>query len=292
MEVRSSGNMARVAEYYQENPTSSQRAASLELGISRSSLQRMMSDLKLFPYKIQQFQELSQWDKDRRLRFATAIRQALASGRLDSDRIWFSDEAHFHLSGYVNKQNYRHWGTENPRIFRTSVQCPQRVTVWCAISSVGIIGPWFFSENVNRESYQEAIRDKFVPEAQGLEAYEGYWFQQDGATPHTTNENLELLDEHFHGRVIARNYQTRYGCGYEWPPNSPDLNPCDFYLWGKLKDRVYSTQPDNLTQLRARIQEEIEDISQAECSRVISNFKKRIEKVYEADGSHIEQYHM
>jgi hypothetical protein len=26
-----------------------------------------------------------------------------------------TDEAHFHLSGYVNKQNYRYWAAENRR---------------------------------------------------------------------------------------------------------------------------------------------------------------------------------
>ena len=27
-----------------------------------------------------------------------------------------SDEAHFHLGGYFNKQNRRIWGSENPKI--------------------------------------------------------------------------------------------------------------------------------------------------------------------------------
>ena len=29
----------------------------------------------------------------------------------------FSDEAHFDLAGYVNKQNYRIWGTENSYVY-------------------------------------------------------------------------------------------------------------------------------------------------------------------------------
>ncbi|GBL97863.1 hypothetical protein AVEN_87314-1, partial [Araneus ventricosus] len=33
--------------------------------------------------------------------------------------------------------------------------------------------------------------------------------------------------------VISRSILTA------WPPCSPDLNPCDFWLWGFLKDRVY-----------------------------------------------------
>ena len=32
-------------------------------------------------------------------------------------KIIFSDEAQFHLGGYVNKQNCRIWGTENPHAY-------------------------------------------------------------------------------------------------------------------------------------------------------------------------------
>jgi hypothetical protein len=30
-----------------------------------------------------------------------------------------------------------------------------------------------------------------------------------------------------------------------WPARLPDLNPCDFFFWGCLKDRVYSSNPLN-----------------------------------------------
>jgi hypothetical protein len=35
-----------------------------------------------------------------------------------------------------------------------------------------------------------------------------------------------------------------------WPPRSPDLNPCDFYLWGKLKSVVYANNPHDLEALK------------------------------------------
>jgi hypothetical protein len=31
------------------------------------------------------------------------------------DNVWMSDEAPFHLSGYVNKYNFRYWTTANPQ---------------------------------------------------------------------------------------------------------------------------------------------------------------------------------
>jgi hypothetical protein len=30
------------------------------------------------------------------------------------DHLIMSDEARFHFNGYVNKQNFRYWATENP----------------------------------------------------------------------------------------------------------------------------------------------------------------------------------
>ncbi len=42
----------------------------------------------------------------------------------------------------------------------------------------------------------------------------------------------------------------------EWPPRSPDLTPCDFSLWGIIKDRVYAQNPRNINHLKSLIQEE------------------------------------
>ena len=36
---------------------------------------------------------------------------------ISAKKIIFSNEAHFDLGGYVNKQNYCIWGTENPHAY-------------------------------------------------------------------------------------------------------------------------------------------------------------------------------
>ena len=63
-----------------------------------------------------------------------------------------TDKAHFHLNGFVNKQNFRYWGVENPRIVNEKKLHPQRVTMWCAITCDRIIDPYFFE---NTEGFQK-----------------------------------------------------------------------------------------------------------------------------------------
>jgi hypothetical protein len=45
-----------------------------------------------------------------------------------------------------------------------------------------------------------------------------------------------------------------------WPPRSPDLNPCDFYLWGYLKNRANLPMPKSILELKAIIAREMKNI--------------------------------
>jgi hypothetical protein len=35
-----------------------------------------------------------------------------------------------------------------------------------------------------------------------------------------------------------------------WPGHSPDLNPCNFFFWGCLKDKVYNSNARKEEELR------------------------------------------
>ncbi|PNF24978.1 hypothetical protein B7P43_G08803 [Cryptotermes secundus] len=76
--------------------------------------------------------------------------------------VFFSDEAHFHLSRYGSKQNMRYWSGNNPRELHERPLHSDKVTVWCALSRVGVIGPYFFEEDnhgitVNSQRYVDMI---------------------------------------------------------------------------------------------------------------------------------------
>jgi len=56
-----------------------------------------------------------------------------------------------------------------------------------------------------------------------------------------------------------------------WLPNSPDLNPVDYRVWGVLQKRVYRQNIQTLDELRQRITEEWEHMDQ----RIIGNAVKQ-----------------
>ena len=281
-------NIEKAREVFERSPQKSLRRAAQQVGISHTSLHRIVTrDLHLFPYKIQTHQPLSQQGITKRLEFANVFINMVDNNEIDPGTIWFSDEAHFHLDGYVNKQNWRVWGSENPHFSIQKSLHPQRVTVWCAVSKIGIIGPLFIDETVTATRYIECLRDNFIPFVQGMKLH-NMWFMQDGARPHRTTDVFLFLEEHFNERVMALDYNKDCDKGLDWPPYSPGLNPCDFFLWGCVKDKVYLNNPKTISDLKNAIQNEIEKISTATLEAVIQNFVIRLRHVVTTDGSHIE----
>jgi len=55
------------------------------------------------------------------------------------------------------------------------------------------------------------------------------------------------LDASFPNRWIGRDGPT------PWPPRSPDITPLEFFLWGYVKDKLFSTPVPDITNLKARI---------------------------------------
>ena len=73
----------------------------------------------------------------------------------------------------------------------------------------------------------------------------------------------------------------------EWPPRSPDLSICDFFLWGYLKEKVFRSRPHNLEELKMRIREEIAAIPLEMCRRAAENFRHRLQQCIATDGHHL-----
>ncbi|GFS87889.1 DUF4817 domain-containing protein [Nephila pilipes] len=88
-----------------ESPGTSIRRQEQELQISRSSL--LTEDLCLHAYKVQWTQELTPNVHEQRREFVERIIEPQQVDTYFSNKNIFSDEAHFHIYGFVNRRNCR-----------------------------------------------------------------------------------------------------------------------------------------------------------------------------------------
>jgi hypothetical protein len=76
---------------------------------------------------------------------------------------------------------------------------------------------------------------------------------------------------------------------FPWPPRSPDLTPCDFFLWGYIKALVYVPPlPRSLIKLRERIAAAVMTIDRMMLQNVWNELNYRLDMCRVTQGAHIE----
>ncbi|GFY13989.1 DUF4817 domain-containing protein [Trichonephila clavipes] len=277
--VRTEKAIATVERSIEEDPNESIRHRAQELDLCPSTLWKILrKDLGLRAYKIQLVQELKPNDLQARRRFVEWAQNEIAVVPDFHKRILFSNEAHFWLNGYVNKQNCRIWSEANPQVYVETPLHLEKLTVWCGLWAGGMIGPYFFKNDeshnvtVNGDRYRAMIANFFIPELNNHDVQE-LWFQQDGAICHTARATIDLLKDTFGDRLISR-----FG-PVNWSPRSCDLTPLDYFLWGYVKSLVYADEPQTLENNIRRV------IRPQMLEKVIENWTSRLDYIRASRGS-------
>ena len=171
--------------------------------------------------------------------------------------------AHFDLGGYVNKQNCRIWGTEDPHAYIEKPTHPKRVTVWCGFWSRGIIGPFFFENKqtevvtVNGNRYRAMLNEFLFTKIED----ENIGF------------NRTVLHSVFCFLLLRINSRR---ANIFWPPRSWNLTPLDYYLWGAVKGKFYTDKPKTIEALKDNIREAIGEIQLHTIDNVLKNCTDRV----------------
>ena len=202
----------------------------------------------------------------------------IATDRLTEDadfgekKIIFSDEAHFDLGGYVNKQNCRIWGTENPHAYSTH---PKRVTVWCGFWSKSTIAPFFF-ENEQEEAVQvkgdryRAMLKEFLFTKIEEQDIGNIWFQQNGARCHTAEATLDVL------RSVFENY---HSCRELTSRQARD----NWRFKGQYSYKCY--KPETIDILKDNIHEATGEIQLHTIDNVLKNCTDRVATAWSAEAA-------
>src|SRR5258705_2016186 len=178
----------------------------------------MKKDLQLHPFCPHIRNELSDADMDKRLTASKAMLRRFSSAEI-RQRVIFTDECAVYLSSRT--RNVLFWSRNNPHFIQEIKNHPPYVMVWAGVSGEHAIGPFFFTGNVNAQTYLEMLQSLLIPELSRLGILGTSIFQQDGAPAHYARIVRDYLDGKFPGRWIGR------GSPCSWPPRSPDLTTCD-----------------------------------------------------------------
>ena len=73
-----------------------------------------------------------------------------------------------------------------------------------------------------------------------------------------------------------------------WPPNSPDCNPMDYYVWGAVERDTNRTSRNTKTELVKRVKTVFSRLSKDTVRAACGRFRKRLEAVVDAEGGFFE----
>ena len=265
----------------------SYREIAMETGIPRTGVQRIVkNDLGLTPFKFTNVQRLTNRDEMKRVERCKKLLRHLTLARLE--KTFFTDEKIFKLQAPNNKQNDRVYGVNLSDIiekgYSEKSHYPSSVMISAGVSKIGKTSIHFVAPGVkiNSAYYCNDVLSQLLPEMEDMSNGD-YIFMQDGARSHTSKVTLAYLDEHCY-ELLKPDF---------WPPNSPDLNPCDYAIWGTMEANIWKRRRNKITtleELKERIVEVWDALPQEFINRSIDSFRKRVNMVVQKNGGHIEKY--
>lgn len=179
--------------------------------------------------------------------------------------IIFREEAHFHLDGFDSKQNCRICTNENPHAIH------ERPIVWCGLLAGDVIGLFFFVNEFGQALTVKGVLYHIMISNYLLNQLDDMDLEvMDSVIHHKERETIDSLRQRFIGRMISRN------ADINWPPRTYDLTPCDFFLWGFLKFKVYANKPQTIPELKTEIQRVIAEIGSNDLKEAFENLFKII----------------
>lgn len=203
-------------------------------------------------------------------------------------KVLWTDESCFTNNKMCNKKLVSHWAQENPRlVYEVDRQRRFSVNVWCGVIGGRLVGPIFYEGTLDANRYLDFLNNE-ISELLGdlpLALRAQMYYHHDGAPPHNGRNVVAFMNNEYPGRWLGTNGPI------PWPARSPDLNPLDFFVWGHVKNRVYTFQPPNtINELRNRIRNAFAEIDGRQVRRATNSVRTRARTCVEKGGLHFEQF--
>jgi hypothetical protein len=203
--------------------------------------------------------------------------------------ILWTDESNFGRDGITNYHNMHFWAPKghNPRRSKEGAhQHRFSLNVWMGIVHDKLIGPFFLPARLTGIAYEQFLNEELpmLLEEVPLATRMAMAYQHDGCPAHYYRGVRQWMDNHYPERWTGR------GGPIPWPARSPDLTPCDFYIWGHMKALVYDRPIQSQEDLREFFLAAAEKMKAEIATRVtVSNVRKRLRACIRNQGRQFEQ---
>ena len=133
-------------------------------------------------------------------------------------------------------------------------------------------------QTVNKEYYVEVLREfrkRFHWKRPALFKLGQWHFHQDNAPVHNS--------------ILVTDYLTKMGIKtVPHPPNSPDLAPCDFWLFPKLKEKLRGCRYETIEEMKEAVTKVIDMLTQENFHEAFQKLLERYNKCIVAGGDYFE----
>ena len=226
--------------------------------------------------------KLTPENKQKRLTFAKDMLQRFESGQLRQDLIVTGDECWFyHRKIFKANSNasWKRWGEPPDTIVKRGIS--EAKNMFCIFfRSTGVAHITYFEKGhtIDNQSYINYCLSPMIKVIEGQRPSHGVsdmFLLHDNARPH--------VHSNVHNFLKSKGMKT-----IDHPPYSPDLAPCDYWLFDYIKDRL--DDEINAETLATSITNIVSSIPHSEYCKTFKKYIERLELCVLAEGDYFEHF--
>lgn len=277
-------NIAKIEDLIGDDPNISIRVIQDKIGISKDSIGNILHN-ELNVHKI-----CKKWvphvltDENKKTRVETS-RQLLEILDSGLNNIITGDESWFHFYTVPSKEANKTWvkvGENRPQIARTAQNSKKRM-VCIFFTMEGVIARIVVpkGQSVNASFYKNKVLSVVFSnykELKNRRTMKNMMLHHDNAASHKAQIITEYLQEE---KIFLLPH----------PPYSPDLAPCDFFLFPRIKKELKNRHFDNVENLARAIQAITDSIPKEDYQKSFENWKIRLQQCIDHYGNYFEGMH-
>lgn len=279
-------NIQRVEQMILDNRRVTEDEIAIAMNISHGSVHTIISEHLKFRKVCARWVPRLLTAQHKEKRFQSALQFLFRyenEGNDFLDKIVTGDESWVHYFTPETKRSskeWRHVGSPPPKKCK-QVPSAGKVMLTLFFDNQGVVYSEYMPRGttINSEAYCETLKRlrKAIKERRPGKLSKGIVLLHDNATPHSARVTLDLLEKKFKWEQ------------WEHPPYSPDLSPCDFHVFGPMKEALAKERFGNDEEVKNGVRKWLTEVGRDFFNSGIEKLVSRYDKCLNRYGDYVEK---